>query len=460
MEKKRRVTRRDFLRLSAMTATGAFLAACAPAVAPAPQEAAPTPETAAVPAAEPVTIRYTMVADPGELEIRQKAIDDFQQLHSDIMVNAELVPEDGMAQKIVTMVAGGAGPDAVYIHPSFVPLFASQQVLIPLDELGQGDTEFGPDDFFEKVVNHFAHEGKVYGYPYYSGPIVTYFNKKLFDDAGEPYPTQYMEGFQEDKDDWTWTRALEVAQRMTKGEGAERIFGNWPVWMSLHAFNHVIFSFGGEVWNEDMTKCLLTEPAAMEAINYQADLFLRYNVSPRPDQAEGMPEGFQSGRVAMRTGGIRANVPGIVEAGLDAGILPVPSGPAGRVTRDGPNALGILSSSKNTQATWEWVKYMAGPKPGDPGGMKFEFALHRALPTRKSLYDAPDFVNNLLPWEDLEVYRNASQHVRDFPLPTRYAEINSTWNEHWTGIMAEALTVEEGVQAACEEIDRLLTETM
>lgn len=451
MAVKTRLSRREFLRLSTFVVTGTMVAACMPVTTP-------SQEGTGAAGAEPVTVRYTFVADPGELEIRQKAVDEFQSQNANIKINAELIPEDGMAEKIVTMVAGGAAPDVVYVHPSFVPLFATQNVLLPLDDFAQADPTYDASDFYETVVAHFVRDGKTYGYPYYSGPLVTFFNKTLFDQAGEPYPSEYTEGFKEGSDDWTWDKALEVAMRMTKGEGADKIFGNWPISMSLHWFDSMVWSFGGELWTEDMTKCLLTEPAAMDAIQYQADTIMKYNAAPLPQQTEGMPGGFTSGHVAMQTSGIKAHVPGIVEAGLDVGVAPVPIGPSGRVTRDGPNALGILSTTQNPDASWAWVKFMSGPEPGDPGGMKFEFELHRALPTRKSLYDAPEFVDNLLPWEDLDVYRNASESVRALTLPSRYGDVNSAWVSHWEAILAGSMSVEEAVQAACEEIDQLLAE--
>jgi multiple sugar transport system substrate-binding protein len=474
MEAKRGFSRRDFLRLSGVAATGAIVAACTPEViketvevekevvveqtveveVEKEVEVTSTPK----PVTGPVTIRYAHVADPGELEVRQAGIAEFEELHPDIDVVAELVPEDGMAEKITTMVAGGAAPDVVYVHPSFVPLYASGGILATLDDMAAGDPEYEPDDFFEKVVGHFVTQGKTYAYPYYSGPLVTYFNKTLFDEAGEDYPTAYMDGFQDGSDEWTWEKALEVGQRMTTGEGASKTFGIWPVWMSLHAFDHVIWSFGGELWDAEMTKCLLSEPAALEAIQYQADLYLKYNVAPLPEQEEGMPGGFNSGRVAMNTGGIRAHVPGLMEVDFELGMAPVPKGKAGRFTRDGPNGAGIIASSQLKEAAWEFVKYQTGPKPGDTGGMKYEFAMHRALPVRKSLYDSAGFMDGLLPWEDIDVYRVASDSVGNLPLPSRYAEINRTWKEYWEAILVGQMTVEEAVEAVCAEIDVFLTE--
>jgi multiple sugar transport system substrate-binding protein len=480
MSERKRLTRRSFLRLSAAAVTGAVMAACTPAtpvviekekvvtvekevekVVTVEKEVEKVVTATPIPLTGPVTVRYTHVADPGELEVRQTCIAEFEERNADIKVVAELVPEDGMAQKITTMVAGGAAPDLVYVHPSFVPLFGSAKVLVSLDDIADSDPQFAPEDFFEMVVGHFEWGGNTYGYPYYSGPVQTYFNKTLFDEAGVEYPTEYMAGFQDDSDKWTREKQLELALKMTKGEGAERIFGLWPIWMSLHAFNHVIWSFGGRCWNEDQTECLLTEPEAMEAIKFQADLYMKHNVAPLPQQAQGLVNGFLSGRVAMLNS-VKSGVPGMRdmagELGIELGHAPLPQGPGGRFSRDGPNATGILSTSKFKEASWEFVKYMAGPKPGDPGGSRFEFEMNRALPCRKSLYGIPAFVDNLLPWEDAAVYARSSECVRaySYPLPARYSEINRSFRSHWDAILTETMTVDEAMQECCAEINQFL----
>ena len=282
----RNLSRRDFLRSSFFGVTGLALTAC---IATVPQSGAGGNAGTSGADAEAVTVRYVFVADPGELEIRQKGIDEFQERTPGIKLNGELIPEDGMAQKIVTMVAGGAAPDTIYVHPSFIPLFATQQVLTVLNDYAQRDSDYNVADFFETIAGHFVRDGNAYAYPYYSGPIVSYFNKTIFDEAGEPYPTEYTTGFADGSDEWTWQKALEVGTRLTKGEGADKVFGNWPLSMSLHWYDHLVWSFGGDVWDEAMTKCLLGEPAAMEALQYQIDTILTHNVAPVPQQSEGMP---------------------------------------------------------------------------------------------------------------------------------------------------------------------------
>lgn len=412
-----------------------------------------TPTAASV--AGPVTIRFTHVADPGELEIMQASIADFEAANPDVKVVAELVPEDGMDEKITTMVAGGAAPDAVYVHPSFVPLWAEQGVLLPQNDFADNDPDFGASDFFPETLGYFVSGGKVYGYPYYSGPSVTYFNQDAFEAAGVPLPSDTAAGFAEDSDKWTWEALLEAALPLTTGEGATKTFGYWGTSPSLHWINIAIWGYGGDVWDKEMATCMLTESGSVDAIQFQVDLYVKNNVAPQPAQAEGMPDGFSGGKVGMLYG-IRGHVPGLKNVEFRIGTAPIPRGPKGRFCRNGPNAVGIIKQTRFAEAAWKLCKYMAGPKPGELGGQKFQFELQRAVPSRASLFDSPDFVDNLLPWESADVYRNAAEHVRAFPLPARYGEIQRAWREQWDLMLLGQTTVKDGVAAACTAIDEFL----
>lgn len=453
------LSRRGFMRAGLLGIGGAALAACAPAAAPQVVKETVVVESVvtATPQAVsgPVTIRFTHVADPGELEIMQVSIADFEERKPDIKVVAELVPEDGMDQKITTMVAGGAAPDVVYIHPSFVPLWAEQQVLAPQDDLADRDSDFGVDDFYPETVGYFIYGGKTYGFPYYSGPSVTYFNADFFEANGVELPTVSAEGFADDSDGWTWEKLVELAVPLTTGEGPNRTFGYWGTSPSLHWINVAVWSQGGELWDAEMTQCGLSSPEAVDAIQLQVDMYTKHNISPRPDQAEGMPGGFSSGKVGMLYG-IRGHVPGFKGLEFNLGSAPIPRGPQGRFCRNGPNGAGIIAQSRNVDAAWELCKYMAGPMPGDLGGQKYQFEQQRAIPSRASLFDTPEFKDNLLPWESLEVYQNAAEHVKSMPLPARYQEIQRAWREQWDLMLLGDVSVKDGAEAACAAINPLL----
>ena len=171
-----------------------------------------------------------------------------------------------------------------------------------------------------------------------------------------------------------------------------------------------------------------------------------------PDQAafEGMPENFKTGKIAMYRM-LRAAAPGYKDITFELGEVVQPKGPAGRFTVDGPNAVGIVSSCQHKDEAWVFCKYLPGDKPGVLGGQEFEFKASRSVPTRKSNFASDVFKDNLLPWEDANVYQASANKVVYPPRPGRYTEIENVWREHW-----DAMRLGKPVQEALNELTSIV----
>jgi multiple sugar transport system substrate-binding protein len=440
---QQQLSRRAFLRLNAMGAVGVALAACVAA----PQQAGTAGEAAPEGAAEGVSLRYVYVADPGELEVREACIADFATKYPEIKIEGELVPEEGMGEKILTQLAGGAAPDMTYFNNTPLPLYASQNVLIPLDDYAERDAAtFQPEDFFPGPLGFLSYEGKVYGYPYYSGPWMIIYNKDIFEARGVPTPDTFAEGYQDDSDEWTWENLRSLAEQVASGEGMDRIWG-YQITRSLEvSVNTWMAAYGAKPWSEDMKTCLLNDPASVAAHQFQVDMVVQQKVVPGQAESEGIPEGFMSGRYAMYRM-LRAAAPGYKEIEFAMGEVVQPKGPAGRFTVDGPNAVGIISSCPNKDEAWIFCRYLPGEEPGVLGGQEFEFKASRSVPTRRSNFESQVFLENLLPWEDAQVYQASAEQVLNTPRPGRYSEIENAWREHW-----DAMRLGKPVQEALDEL--------
>ena len=76
-----------------------------------------------------------------------------------------------------------------------------------------------------------------------------YYNRKLFDDAHEPYPSA----------DWTWDEYIDSAKRLTRTGpdgrtvvwGSHIISGWWGEWLTL------VRQSGGDLFDSAVTRCLL-----------------------------------------------------------------------------------------------------------------------------------------------------------------------------------------------------------
>ena len=88
--------------------------------------------------------------------------------------------------KVQTSVAVGEAPDVMTYHASRIPLAVQQGVL---DEITPADWEamgFGEDDFASAIWNAVTGpDGKTYGVPLDTHPIVLYYNKDVLEAAGQ-----------------------------------------------------------------------------------------------------------------------------------------------------------------------------------------------------------------------------------------------------------------------------------
>lgn len=88
--------------------------------------------------------------------------------------------------KVQTSVAVGEAPDVMTYHASRIPLAVDQGVL---DEITPADWEamgFGEEDFPEAIWNAVTGpDGKTYGVPLDTHPIVLYYNKDVLEAAGQ-----------------------------------------------------------------------------------------------------------------------------------------------------------------------------------------------------------------------------------------------------------------------------------
>ena len=409
-------------------------------------------------AAAPPEIKFNAPLDPGELEPLVAACDAYNKEYNTHIVFEEF-PWDAYSQKVVTMVAGGAAPDITFMHSSWVSLWADQDAILSLDPFIDADPSLHFEDFFPEVAKYHTYRGVHWGLPTTSWPYVTYFNKTLFDKLGVPDPSTFMEGLEDDTDEWTWEKMVEVALPLSTGEGATRTFGAMRSYgcapkNMAHTCAYV-YSAGGEMFNEDASQVRICEPATLEAIQFQIDLINKYNVVPQAGQADGIPQGWNSGQYGMWLTN-RSELPGFENVDFELGMAPYPRSKK-RVTRDAPSAYAILSTSKVADAAYKFLAWMASPQPGVLGGQDWRLTEHFAIPTRYSNFNSPVFLDSMLDWESRRVYQDSASKVRAMPMWYRFSEVNSAYGEQWDRAVLGEATVEEAMDQFCTKANELLS---
>jgi len=277
-------------------------------------------------------------------------VSKFEASHRDIHIEIRAVPGNQYEAKIKTLVAAGEPPDVFecgdVTFPYLRPFVADLSVLAVRDK-----KEIDFEDYFPEIRTAFTIEGQIYFLPETFNVSLLYYNKALFREAHEPFPTA----------NWSWDDYAAAATRLTRRAsnhevtvwGSTVTTGWWGEWLTL------VHGAGGEFFNKDVTRCELDTPQAVQGLTFYRDTILKYGFAPAP--GEGPSTGFRSDQVAMEFGGHTGEWKSYGQLpDLSWDIEALPKGPSGR--RGGEislEGLGVSKKSKELESAWQFVKFMS-----------------------------------------------------------------------------------------------------
>jgi multiple sugar transport system substrate-binding protein len=356
------VSRRKFLTLAAGSMTAAALAACAAPVA------VPGGDTAAAPAAEETTLVYwALQGENGDDNLVRGVIDPFHEQHPDVRVDLQEIPWDGYYEKYQTLSAAGQAPDIAFVSAAWIQDFARLGIALNLDPFIETTGAFGPEaaeEIFLSTLDglRYPKGGSLYAIPYEWVTICFYYNKDIFDAAGEAYPTG----------DWTYDNVLETAQRLTKRDGdAVEQFGFISHW-EYSILDSVLHANGGNILSEDYSQAVLDSPQNVETVQWFVDLIQEHGIAPLPAEfTEGGPVNFfTSGRVAMAILGVWG-IQSLREQGnFNWDIAMLPHGAEKQTAVQWPNQYAINAKSAHPAEAFDFAMFAIRPdRPADTVGI-------------------------------------------------------------------------------------------
>jgi multiple sugar transport system substrate-binding protein len=331
-------------------------------------------------------------------------------------------------------VAGGQTNDVFWMNAPNLPVFASQGALLSIDPIiGEGGAD--PSVYPDALVASYTFEDTVYGIPRDFDTIALFYNTRLFDDAGVEYPT----------DAWTWDDLRQAAEQLTSDGGP---WGFGALISDQQNYFNFIKQNEGEILSEDMTTCLVDEPASCEALDYLTQFFTNEWTPSVAVQQANVPEDtlFPAGQIAMMPAG-SWNARTFIEADPDIRVAPLPQGKQRACMIHGL-ANVIWAESPNQPAALEWVKFLASEDAelilGQTGTV---------IPAMQGLQE--DWVASM-PDLDLQVFLDAVEY--SFPLPSPPAgpewrdNLEATLIEGWSGNIPEGEICTQAAAAANEAL--------
>lgn len=194
------------------------------------------------------------------------------------------------------------------------------------------------------LIDSLRDDGQIRALPIYGNPYVLVYNKQLVAEAGISIPTDAL----------TWDHLREIAQKLTRGEGAAKQWG-----MSL-PFNPAYVAYA--LAQEQAGAGRPVQPEHVEAaLRYVQTLTFTDQSLPVWQTKEPPPLYFEQGQAAFSYMGLSTlrRLP----ADQAPGVAPPPARPGGKpVVLLEMTAYAIAANSANADAAWAFLAFAAGPE--------------------------------------------------------------------------------------------------
>lgn len=363
-----RVPRRAMLRMLALGAVSAVVAACAPQAKPteAPPAATAAPQATAVPtavpptaAAEKVELDYVYHFWPGWKETEAKLEEMFKAKFPNITIKYEAIDWGELKTTMTPRFAAKQPPDVIIADGSF-PWTAEGQLidLLPLVDRDKLDLNTISELPIGQVIGD-PKKGQ-YGLPAYLVGTVFAYNKGLFDKYGVAYP----------KEGWTIEDMGKMAVSLTRDKNdkspldsdfdPKNIAVQGLRFWGGQMWDQFIHAFGGRLWSDDWMTCTLDDPKTIECYKFWNTLACKQHAVMGPgapvDQAAGDP--FVSQKTAMTADGDwMFSLWQSIDA-FDWDVASTPQGPAGQFNYGASDTVGVPKDSKHIEEAWQFCKFM------------------------------------------------------------------------------------------------------
>jgi multiple sugar transport system substrate-binding protein len=457
--------------LSVLFILGLVITSCAPAVpatqepaAPATQEpAAPATQEPVAPAAtqpaadtsakSDVTLKFACWSDTiGTPEAVQKNLIDPFTAKTGIKVDLEILPWGEYWTKLQTLSATGGMPDVYCMSAAYAWEYADKKMAMDLQPLFNQD--FKADDYFMPVtdfgwIRYPDSKGDLYAVPFRWVLGGLFYNKDIFDAAGVDYPT----------DSWTYDDMLAAAQKLTKDENGDGTPDTWGMFVQPDhiLYDPMVAANGGSVLDPANKKCNLTEPAALDSLQWIVDAVYKQKVSPPPGLV-GAEEGqfkagvFPSGKVAMVIDG-SYNIATWKDLPFKWDVVSQPAGKTGKAVYGGPDSFSIASGTKNPKEAWQFVSHFLSPEIQ----YKYDVVGIGAVPFLKAAASDPKFYATPGLPEHFNLMVDSNPFIRFTDFGNRWMEWRiSIMNNELASAMLGETTPKDAATSACTAITQTL----
>lgn len=302
------------------------------------------PAETAAPETEVVELTMWTGFTGGDRGAYEDLIAAFNASHETIQVTMDVQPWDTIAQALPAAWATGQAPDLATpnFDPNIIGQYLETESLLPLDAIGDGADQINVDKLAPAAIEAFTVDGTLYAVPANVATLQLYYNKDLFEAAGIDGPPATVEEFRAAATQLTGdgVYGLSVGERET--------IQMWPILQWLDGADIV----------DDNACSVLDSDASIESLTTWAAL-VQDGVMPVGLTGAESDSLFSAGQAAMQLNGPWAAA-GYLEAGINLGVAPVPTGVDGDVTLASTVPLAISASTEHPAEAQQFLAWWTG----------------------------------------------------------------------------------------------------
>lgn len=356
----------------------------------------------------------------------QPHIDEFNETYPNVEIDLQMQAFSGREEALVTAISGGNEPDVVYFNPDFVPKYAEEELLLPLDDL-RDDW----DTFHQSARQAMTYDDTLYSAPQLVTVATDFCNVNVLASAGVSIcPT-------------TWDELREIAPAV---KGAGHYATNYYGTATLNAtFYRYLWQAGGEVLNEDMSEATFNDDAGVEALTFLKEMADNEWI-PREEIAT-IPPFEQSeqglGNVAYNGGGnIVANAD---LHGADAIEVAPTMKHVEQVATGTVGGWSIFNTTDVPEAAQAWVRFLTDA----------DF-MSQLLPEARYYSPRADITDMYADDPVMAAGETAIPFVRSGVAHPKAREIIDLLKPHIQRVLLEGADPREALNAAADEVNRIL----
>ena len=369
-------------------------------------------------------------------KVFNKLVGEFNATHPKIHVDSEVgAPADSLLEKVTAALAGGKYPDMAYVFgPNVANLARSPKALDLTDTIKQPGWNWS--DFYAPARQAVVVDGKVRAVPADIDAMAVVYNKKLFAKAGIPAP----------KAGWTWADYVATAKQLTNASTGT--FGTgWPavgdedtVWRIWP----MVWSAGGDVLSPDGKSVGYGGASGLQALDTAQQLSSSKSVYlDKTTGSEQMYRVFNDGRMGMVPTG-PWELPDIISAKVDYGVVPMPTYGGKAVTISGPDTWMLFNNgAQKSAAATAFAEWLTQPKQDavwdiDAG----------SLPLRHSSAQQAVWKAHTAKVTGVEQFVEALDTARVRPVIKNYPELSEAFGQAITGVLLGQKSPQSALSAA------------